>query len=151
MRAITLWEPYASLVALGYKRIETRSWATSYRGTLLIHAAKHPLSYAQQELLSYLKSSHNIDLKNFHFGCVVATCNLVNCVAMSDSFIKSQSPLEIAVGDWQVGRVAWIFSDIKIVNNSISVRGGQRLWIPSNEVMEACGFQPKIKQLTLFE
>lgn len=39
MRALTLWQPWASLVATGHKRFETRSWGTHYRGTLLIHAA----------------------------------------------------------------------------------------------------------------
>ncbi len=39
MKAITLWQPWASLVAIGAKTIETRSWATSYRGPLAIHAA----------------------------------------------------------------------------------------------------------------
>ncbi len=38
MKAITLTQPYASLVALGAKRIETRSWPTKYRGPLAIHA-----------------------------------------------------------------------------------------------------------------
>lgn len=40
MRALTLWQPWATLVALGVKTIETRSWGTSYRGPLLIHAAR---------------------------------------------------------------------------------------------------------------
>lgn len=38
MRAITLTQPWATLVAIGAKKIETRSWSTSYRGPLLIHA-----------------------------------------------------------------------------------------------------------------
>jgi hypothetical protein len=38
-KALTLTEPYASLVARGVKRIETRSWSTSYRGPIAIHAA----------------------------------------------------------------------------------------------------------------
>ena len=40
MKAITLWQPWAQLVAIGAKRLETRSWATSYRGPLAIHASK---------------------------------------------------------------------------------------------------------------
>ena len=39
MKAITLAQPWATLVAIGAKQIETRSWATSYRGSLAIHAA----------------------------------------------------------------------------------------------------------------
>ncbi len=39
MKALTLWQPWASLIAIGAKSIETRSWATPYRGRLAIHAA----------------------------------------------------------------------------------------------------------------
>jgi activating signal cointegrator 1 len=39
MRVLTLTQPWATLVAIGEKEIETRSWATSYRGPLAIHAA----------------------------------------------------------------------------------------------------------------
>src|SRR3954451_22243677 len=38
--ALTLTQPWATLVAIGAKQIETRSWGTSYRGWLAIHAAK---------------------------------------------------------------------------------------------------------------
>ncbi|MBK8211826.1 MAG: ASCH domain-containing protein [Rhodospirillales bacterium] len=37
-RVVTLTQPWATLVAIGAKRIETRSWETLYRGPLLIHA-----------------------------------------------------------------------------------------------------------------
>ena len=40
MRAISLWQPWAQLVAIGAKRIETRHWPTNIRGTIAIHAAK---------------------------------------------------------------------------------------------------------------
>lgn len=41
MKALTLHQPWASFVALGMKTIETRSWSTSYRGPLAIHAGVH--------------------------------------------------------------------------------------------------------------
>lgn len=40
MKALSLWQPWATLMAERYKRIETRSWPTKYRGELAIHAAK---------------------------------------------------------------------------------------------------------------
>jgi hypothetical protein len=36
MKALTLIQPWASLVAIGAKRVETRGWRTSYRGPLAI-------------------------------------------------------------------------------------------------------------------
>ena len=38
MKALTIHQPYASLIAVGAKRYETRSWATRYRGPIAIHA-----------------------------------------------------------------------------------------------------------------
>ena len=40
MHVLTLWHPWAGAMALGLKRIETRSWRTDYRGDVAIHAAK---------------------------------------------------------------------------------------------------------------
>ena len=45
-RALTLHQPWASLIALGVKTIETRSWSTPYRGPLAIHAGMTPLGSA---------------------------------------------------------------------------------------------------------
>ncbi len=41
MKALTIRQPWASLIAAGVKTIETRSWSTRYRGPLAIHAGKH--------------------------------------------------------------------------------------------------------------
>ena len=49
MKAPSLWQPWASAIAVGAKRVETRSWPTNYRGPL------RPL------------------------GAIVATCRLVDC------------------------------------------------------------------------
>jgi activating signal cointegrator 1 len=40
MKGLSLWQPWAQLVAIGAKKIETRSWGTDYRGPLAIHATK---------------------------------------------------------------------------------------------------------------
>jgi hypothetical protein len=40
LKAITLLQPWASLLAAGIKTIETRSWNTNHRGPLLIHASQ---------------------------------------------------------------------------------------------------------------
>ena len=43
MKALTIWQPWASLLVSGQKKYETRSWATSYRGPIAIHAAMRPV------------------------------------------------------------------------------------------------------------
>lgn len=92
MKAITLTQPWATLVALDAKRIETRSWSTKYRGPLAIHAAKGFPKEAQQLLLvepfaSALekggvgrKISDAWFVGQLPLGCMIATCELVNVV-----------------------------------------------------------------------
>lgn len=50
MKAISLKQPWANLVASGKKTIETRKWKTSYRGDLVIYSSQkpkiHPAGYA---------------------------------------------------------------------------------------------------------
>ena len=66
MKALTLWQPWASLVALGHKRIETRCWSTKYRGDLAIHAAaKLPPKWLGA-------SRHNVYFRN-------ALADIFNC------------------------------------------------------------------------
>lgn len=42
MKALSVQQPWASLIARGVKTIETRTWATRYRGPVLILASKRP-------------------------------------------------------------------------------------------------------------
>lgn len=99
IKAITLWQPWATLIAIGAKKIETRSWSTNYRGPLAIHAAKYMPEDAwdlchQEPIFGTLIGAgftHNrrsgngqtyaaLDPKRFSFGAIIATCNLVECL-----------------------------------------------------------------------
>jgi len=40
VKVLSLLQPWATLVVMGIKKIETRSWSTTHRGALLIHASK---------------------------------------------------------------------------------------------------------------
>lgn len=105
MKALTLYQPWAALVAAGAKRIETRSWYTLYRGPLAIHAASSiPREYSglwlREPFLSALAAAGVVRLgpgkvlgqgaisqqllkEKLHLGCVVATCKLIGCVRIS--------------------------------------------------------------------
>ncbi len=98
MKALTLWQPWASLVALGVKTIETRSWSTKYRGPLAIHAgAKKPAriwtQYERPDLYDDIRIEPYLDIQEdgnnpgqFAYdwvgplGAVVATSILLDVV-----------------------------------------------------------------------
>ncbi len=42
MKALSVKQPWANMIASGEKSIETRTWSTEYRGDLLIVSSKKP-------------------------------------------------------------------------------------------------------------
>ena len=83
MKAITIWQPWASLLACGGKRFETRSWATSYRGPIAIHAAKKDvfdaLALIPVPVALEMKKLIGAEWKDLPTGAVIATATLIGC------------------------------------------------------------------------
>lgn len=79
MKAISLWQPWATLVVTGAKRFETRSWPTPYRGPLLIHAAKKRNGNLDQlqHCDPFAAALH--DHLPLPYGCIVGVVQLVDC------------------------------------------------------------------------
>lgn len=121
MKALTLWQPYASAIAVGLKKYETRSWKTSYRGPLVIHASVKPLTKEYQ----LLANQYHIPIVS---GEIAAIVELVEYQIMTQELITSQSQVEIDLGDWRVGRYAWKFENIRLPKQSIKISGHQGLW-----------------------
>jgi len=137
MKAITLMQPWASLVALKAKRYETRSWSVNYRGLLAIHASKE-FSEASRKLArsqpfaSVLFGSE----EDLPLGCVVAICKLTAVFKTADLTGQSafefardeQSSCEEAFGDFSPGRFAWLLTNVVALENPIPARGALGLW-----------------------
>lgn len=130
MKALTLYQPCATLVAIGAKQIETRSWATSYRGPLAIHAGKKfpvpakNLVYANKDFRSALIV--NGELIDIPLGSILAICQLLDCRLIVEGNIPAGP--EWSFGDYRIGRYMWILGDVEKVNPPIRARGFQRLW-----------------------
>ena len=122
MLAITLWQPWATLVAIGVKTIETRSWGTSYRGPLAIHASKRDLAYHEMILFQDLLAGVIMPL-----GKIVATCELVDVQRIDHSWAHL-SHLERRLGDFSIGRYAWFLGPVELVDPPVPARGSQGLW-----------------------
>ena len=132
IRALSLHQPWASLIAWELKHFETRSWRTPYRGLLAIHAAKHCDLEDEELLLSDLRShTGNPDLpaaKDLPRGAVVAVGRLVACHRMTPDLIGRQSKIENMVGWWEQGRYAWEIGQVRALESPIQARGYQGLW-----------------------
>lgn len=125
MKCLTIREPYASLISQGIKKIETRSWKTNYRGKIYIHAGIYKYNNSNEKINSLIK---NFDL---NYGKIVCEAELIDCILMTEDFIKKikkENSTEYLIGNYQVGRYAWILDNIKIIENSKVIKGKLGLW-----------------------
>lgn len=151
MVAISLWEPWATAIALDAKKIETRHWSTNYRGPLAIHAAKRMKKSELMELQAcnnwrgvfmplVIKaggSANLIDLLNF--GKIVAIVNLYDCKP-TELFTGSLIDItrrpdglkddrydwtERQLGDFSAGRFGWMLGNVRALKNPIPFKGKQ--------------------------
>lgn len=76
MKVLTIKQPFATLIAEGYKEYEFRTWKTKFRGEFLIHAGKS-VDKKAMERFKHL----NLD---YPTGCILASVNLVDCVYVDE-------------------------------------------------------------------
>lgn len=128
IKALTLWQPWASLIAHHAKQYETRSWSTRYRGWLAIHAAKRkPEGFAAAA--NVLAEVGYTQWSQLPTGCVVAIARLVDVIPTEDrAFVEGLSDAERAFGDFSPGRYAWQFADVRRLEEPIAATGRQGLW-----------------------
>lgn len=133
MKAISLHQPYASLIAARLKKVETRTWATPYRGWLAIHAAKAwgPAQRASLRGIHELQPrlfAELFDPRDLPLGAIVAVARLVDCRRMDEAWIGEQREIELDVGGWEVGRYGWVLEDVRPVVPAVPLRGHQGLF-----------------------
>jgi hypothetical protein len=145
MKAISLWQPWASLVVHGVKKIETRDWQPprSLIGKrIAIHAAKldryDPLMLAPP-FLGLLEEDE------LPHGAIVGTVKLSSCIRMTPTNIadfQERRPLEVQLGDWQPGRYAWVLKQPRICREPIMWRGSQGFFPVDLEALRSVGTIP---------
>src|SRR4051812_45890081 len=107
MKALSLLQPWANLVVMGVKTIETRSWTTAYRGELLIHAS---LGKAGALLSSGAPFKNYIpSFDSLPFGAIIGQVSLVNVhrldrLGMNETVINRLTMEERAFGDYSGNR-----------------------------------------------
>ena len=77
MKVLTIKQPFASLIAEGYKEYEFRTWKTKYRGPLLIHAG---LGVDKEAMKRYEKLN-----LNYPKGKIIAKVNLTDCLEVDNN------------------------------------------------------------------
>ena len=126
MKVLTLKQPWASLVANGYKVYEFRSWKTNYRGEIYIHAG----AGVDKEWLDKVKD-YGIDFPKKKILCKVT---IEDCIEIDDEFNKMITKLDknIYKGKYREG-YAWKLGNIQKVEINKEINGKLGLWNYSDD------------------
>lgn len=120
MKVITIKQPWATLIAEGYKRYEFRSWKTNYRGELYIHAGKGIDKKAMKKV-EYL----NLDYPQ---SKIIAKVILKDCVLLDEKIgkkINNENPL---IYGYNSDGYAWVLENIQKLNTKDTINGKLGLW-----------------------
>lgn len=132
-RALTITQPWATLVAIGAKRVETRSWETPYRGWLAIHSSKAFPKHCQALCtddrnynMALLYAGYK-NLSELPLGKIIALAKLIDCDS-TNSWTPAQGSREYEFGDYRPGRWAWKLIKPTILPEPITIKGQLGIW-----------------------
>lgn len=115
MKAISVRQPWASLIVLGYKEYETRSWRTSVRGKIAIHSSSS--QHVAKQLCKFkpystLLGQHSCNsYEDLVYGHIIGTVFLDEVIECDDGNLLSVlSSQELSLGNFGHGRLAWKLS-----------------------------------------
>jgi hypothetical protein len=91
-KALTIRQPWAWLIIHGPKRIENRSWPTSYRGRFAVHAAKGMTREEYRCAVDFAREEADYDghipaFEELQRGGIIGAANLVSCSATAQGFL----------------------------------------------------------------
>ena len=124
MKVITIKQPWATLIAEGYKEYEFRTWKTKHRGELLIHAGKG-IDKKAIERFKYL----NLEYPS---GCIIAKVNLTDCIEINDDerrMLKEKNDLVYSnvISDKEWKGYGFKLEEVKKID-PIQINGKLSLW-----------------------
>ncbi len=133
MLGLSVWQPWASLIAARAKRYETRSW----RPPVSLIGQSLAICSSQTEA-GLLVSAHDLALSRLclrrlgrhplPMGTVVAVVTVAGCIGTTSLAARRIGVRERLVGDWSPGRYAWRLDDIQPLAAPVPVTGSQRFF-----------------------
>lgn len=136
IKAVSLWEPWASAMALGLKANETRSWPAPFRGDVVICAAKRVMTELELEIYDgWIKPAAGKKYA-MPYGCAVALVEVYDCVRTAQFYNgEGIAKVEWHLGNYEPGRWAWKTRNLRRLR-PFPVTGRQGIFtVPEDLVM----------------
>lgn len=138
MKAISIKQPWGSLIVSGVKDIENRTWATKFRGRVLVHAGAKSANYWDSPLCGIIDefirkiTKTGTDYSNYQHGAIIGSVEIVDCVINHPSiwaehevtvYSKKQGK-EIIVPVWN-----WVLANpVLFAEPILNVKGKLSFW-----------------------
>ena len=140
MPGLSLLQPWATLIALGAKRIETRSWPTRFRGPFLVHASRamprpNVALCRREPIRTILAQAGYTTPESLPRGAIVGAARLVDCRLITPE--TEVPPLERDVDHFSSGRFAWYLVDPRRLEPPVPARGMLGFWSVTAPVARA--------------
>lgn len=158
MKAISIKQPYASLICEGIKDIENRSWQTHYRGPIYIHASakptklkfKIPNQASIQEIIisTMLNKVEEEDL----FSCIIGQVDIVDCVINHKSIWSEKTIYDEDDFDKEDPKPIWnwvLANPVLFDKPIINIKGKLSFWETDYTNCECCEIPFNYSQLNL--
>jgi len=139
MKAISVKQPWASLIVEGIKDVENRTWPTKFRGRVLVHAGATLVKFnALVDILTYpqfdiLKGNVSPFIGNY-LGAIIGSVEIVDCVINHPSIWADKTDLETVV--WSSKPIYnWILANPIKFDKPIPAKGKLSFWeFPESEL-----------------
>jgi len=140
MKALSLTQPWATLIIIGAKSVETRSWMTQYSGPIAIHASKKFPDEDKDLCMEppfrqALRAGGILGPADLPTGAILGTAVLRGC-RFTEDVAHQLSAEEQAFGNYEPGRFAWFLQDARRIAIPIPCRGKLGLWTVPPEIAE---------------
>jgi len=156
MKAISLWQPWATLWVLQIKKFETRSWPFPvwYTGQVAIHAAQKKMRFFSDYLPDWQVEGINQALciggliyEELPYGAFIGICDGIKSKRIDR---HPETDLELELGDWSHGRHYWVPTNMRALPDPIPYPGRQKVFNVEDHIIFGGQPKPKQEQIRLF-
>lgn len=146
MKALTIKQPWASLIVEGIKDIENRTWKTNYRGRIYVHAAQKGLSFADflwaTEGKTFDRKKEDLCKLGDCFGAIIGEIDIIDCTLNHSSIWAEQMEYDVCpdtglhiLRKGQKYVWNWVLANpVKYDKPILNVKGALSLWEFKKEV-----------------
>lgn len=154
MKAISLWQPWATLWVLKIKKYETRHWPFPdwHKGPVAIHAAKKTIKledmgdYWMEGVLTALNKA-GVDYPDLPKGAIIGFCKQITSYKIT---WRQGDDLEDMLGDWSLGRYCWKADNMATLKYPVQFTGRQGLFNIPDELIYDDYLHKGPRQMDLF-